>query len=176
VRSIIIFLLLSTYALADTIRIDLPLLESTYSYGQKINIPSLALYTQFRSVSYMQLELTGIQQMGFWQGDMVEDMSSGPRGGSLYAEMNTPSNPISPALGDILRSSYTATEDGDFTSVLSFKRLGGGSPKWSLGTNLSLSNEGMAGWGRFTTTPIYTLTNVTLLVTGIQYPNHPRRF
>ncbi len=166
----LVFLLLISSASAETIRFDLPQLEATYNYGQKINIPSLNLDQVVSSISNMQLEISGTQQMGWWRGDMVEDHSNGPNGGCLYAEMNTPSDPTSPALGDTLNSRYSATNDGDFTTVMSFHRLGGGAPKWSQSTNLFITNELILGWGGFTTPPVYTLTNVTLIVTGTALP------
>jgi hypothetical protein len=160
-------------AMANLFRIELPQLEGSYSYGQSSAIVPINLGTPLTDLKNIQLELSGVHNSGWWVGDMVEDLYEGPRGGFLYARMDSESTWSLHTWPSQWIGHYNGNGDGSFTATMTLSRLGGGSD-WSFlrdgVTDLTFIHDVQGGWGSFTTQPSFNFTDVTLVVDATPIP------
>lgn len=160
-------------ARASVFRIDFPSLERTYAYGDASPVVPINLGTRLRALSSIQVELQGVNTMGYWVDSWDP---SGPKSGQLHEEMNR---------GNPWETEYVAPADGPFATTASLYRVGGGTD-WSfladgitdfyvwnvpLG-DLFVRSEPLGGvdFFYFTTPPSYTLTHVAVVIDATPLP------
>jgi hypothetical protein len=155
-----------TVASAEEFRIDLPQMETIYSYGWSSPTVPINLGTPLADLASIQLELAGTHTDG-WKSDIY---GSGADGGLLLATMDSAS-----PLGSPWKGSYEGSGTGAFTATMTLHRSGGGSD-WSFLqdgiTDLRLENALLLfpGGGTMVTPPYFSLTNATLVVNATPTP------
>ncbi len=166
--TLVVLMGMCSVAAAEEYRLSFPELTGTYAYGQLSPVVSVDLGTELISLESIELELVGTHAQGYWQGDMVEDMYAGPKGGAMATKVNTTGGP-----GDPWTGGMSGAPTGPFDTTLTLHRSGGGAD-WEFledgTTDLQLKHDSLAGFGMFTMLPTFDLTDVTLVVNATPVP------
>ena len=159
---------LTTATFGEEFRLHLPELAGSYFYGQAQGPVAFDLGSSFATVAAIRVEVAGTCSLGWWDGDDVEDFYHGPRGGSLYFEMNHAA-----AYPYRWGASVDLGTNGPFSRTVILRRLGGGTNADFLraGTSdLYVYHSLLLGWGGMRIPPQVLVSSLTLSIEAERAP------
>lgn len=154
---------------SEEFRLPIPQLAGGYAYGKSRGPVPFDLGSSLSTVVVIRVEVAGTFSLGWWDGDDVEDSYHGPRGSSLYFEMNGDA-----AYPHRWGASVGLATNGSFSQTITLRRSGGGTD-WDFlrdGTSdLHVHHSLIYGWGGMTIPPQVTITSLTVSIEAERAPD-----